>query len=85
MSWQIFLLLMIILVNVIVLIRYLLVSAAQREAVLLEQLAACRKDNKILTEAITRNAGVPVVFEKPETKPAVTWFDSKPKLSIKKD
>lgn len=47
-----------------------------REALLVE-IRSLVEDNKILTEALVRDAGKPLLFRKPKTEPSQGWYDSK--------
>jgi hypothetical protein len=57
-------------------------SMEKKEKALIQMIMDLQKDNNILTEAITRRAGSPVIFTKPETRPSEGWFDGKKQVVL---
>lgn len=55
----------------------------QQAAALLKQIEELQADNRALVEAIARHAGQPIMFKKPEKVPSETWYESKPKVTVK--
>jgi hypothetical protein len=49
---------------------------------LLKRIDVLQEDNRRLTDAILRDAGKPVIFQKPEMKPSTSWFDAAPKIKV---
>jgi hypothetical protein len=49
---------------------------------LLKRMDALQADNRLLTEALLRESGKPVIFSKPESVASEGWFDAKPTLKI---
>jgi len=78
-------LLLLSMVGMVAVVFRMSMAAQQYQDTVYKIITELQEDNKALVEAAMRAAGKPMIFRKSDPIASEGWFDSKPKMIVKKE